>query len=281
MPWPEPPPSGVFCATPYHAAMRDVTAQVRASVLLASISPNGWPAPPGVHALTTLRGPVGDSAEPFDRFNLGLRCGDDVATVHGNRLMLEMGLELPAPPRWLRQVHGTTVAIEPGDDEPEADAAITRSHGTVLAILTADCMPVVFAAADGSEIGIAHAGWRGLAAGVLEATLATMRTPAADVMAWLGPAAGCDAYEIGGEVRDAFVSDNPVAETMFTPTRAGHWWVNLHGLAILRLMDAGMPRLSIHGGGLCTISDPRRFFSHRRDGSSGRMATLAWRTAQD
>lgn len=278
MPWPEPPPPGVFCATPYHAAMRDVSAQVRASVLHASMLPNGWPAPPGVHALTTLRGPVGDSAAPLDRFNLGLRCGDDPDAVRGNRIMLEKGLDLPSSPRWLRQVHGTTVVVEPGDDEPEADAAVTRNPGTVLAILTADCLPVVFASNDGSEVAAAHAGWRGLAAGVLEATVAAMQTPAVDISAWLGPAAGYDAYEIGAEVRDAFVSCNLVPEAMFAATRAGHWRINLHGLAIGRLMDAGIPRRSIHGGGLCTISDPRRFFSHRRDARSGRMATLVWRT---
>lgn len=276
MPWPKPPPPGVFCATPYHMAMRDVSAQVRASVL-----PADWPAPPGVHALTTLRGPVGDSRPPFDHFNLGLRCGDDAGIVQGNRVMLQEGLDLPSPPRWLRQVHGTTVAVEPASDEPEADAAVTRTPGTVLAILTADCLPVVFAADDGSEVAVAHAGWRGLAAGVLEATLSAMRTPAAQVVAWLGPAAGCEAYEIGAEVRDAFVSRNRAAEAMFDPIREHHWRVDLYGLAILRLVDAGMPRMSIHGGGLCAISDPRRFFSHRRDGRSGRMATLAWQRRLD
>lgn len=168
MPWPTPPPPGVFCATPYHMAMRDVSAQVRASVLSAD-----WPAPPGVHALTTLRGPVGDSVPPFESFNLGLRCGDDAAAVAGNRVMLEKGLELPSPLHWLQQVHGVGVAHFDGPrsgqalpaqagapDEPEADAAITQTPDTVLAILTADCLPVVFAARDGSEIAIAHASRR-------------------------------------------------------------------------------------------------------------------------
>ncbi len=286
MPWPKPPPAGVFCATPYHMAMRDVSAQVRASVLDAGAAPHGWPAPPDVHALTTLRGPVGDSAAPFDRFNLGLRCGDDAAIVQGNRLMLEKGLELPSPPRWLRQVHGTGVvhfdapspAPEAALDEPEADAAVTRTPGVVLAILTADCLPVVFSARDGSEIAIAHAGWRGLAAGVLEATTSAMRTPPGHVIAWLGPAAGAGAYEVGDDVREAFLRQDRDAATAFVATRPGHWHVDLYALARQRLAGAGVTQ--VHGGGLCTISDPRRFFSHRRDGRGGRMATLVYMQAE-
>lgn len=281
MPWPKPPPPGQFCATPYHMAMRDVTAQVRGSVLRAD-----WPAPAGVQALTTLRGPVGDSAVPFDRFNLGLRCGDDAETVIGNRLMLEKGLELPSPPCWLRQVHGVGVvrfddapaghedpAAQP--EEPEADAAITRRPGVVLAILTADCLPLVFAAQDGSEIAVAHAGWRGLAAGVLEATVAAMHTRPERLMAWLGPAAGADAYEVGDEVRDAFMQRDGDVDAAFVATRPGHWHVDLYVLARQRLAGAGVA--NVHGGGLSTITDPRRFFSHRRDQRTGRMATLVWR----
>jgi hypothetical protein len=279
MPWPKPPPPGVFCATPYHAAMREATAQVQASVLRAD-----WPAPPGVQALTTLRAPAGDSAPPFDRFNLGNRYaadGDDPAVVDGNRLLLERGLDLPSAPRWLRQVHGTTVVRldnEAGDIEPQADAAVTDVPGVVLAILTADCLPVVFAADDGSVVGAAHAGWRGLAAGVLEATIAAMRTPPARLVAWLGPAAGPQAYEIGAEVHDAFVAHDAGAESAFVPTRPGHWRVDLYALARRRLAAAGVTR--VHGGGLCTITDPARFFSHRRDQRTGRMATLAWRDAE-
>jgi YfiH family protein len=157
--------------------------------------------------------------------------------------------------------------------EPEADASVTSTPGTVLAILTADCLPVVFAAKDGSEVAVAHAGWRGLAAGVLEATIAAMETPAHRLAAWMGPAAGPAAYEIGAEVFEAFVSRDPRAEAAFAPTRPGHWNVDLYALAKQRLADAGVT--DVHGGGLCTISDPR-FFSHRRDRRSGRMATLAW-----
>lgn len=242
-----------------------------------------WPAPPGVRALTTTRHGLGVSAAPFDTFNLGLRSGDEAEAVAENRRQLAAALRLPSPPRWLRQVHGIEVVREPGFDEPEADAAVTAMPGTVLAILTADCLPVVFAASDGSEIAVAHAGWRGLATGVLEATVAAMRTPASEIVAWFGPCAGSDAYEVGDEVREAFGRTDSLAASMsfFRPTRPGHWLVNLYGLAKRRLMDAGMPAMSVHGGGLCTISDPARFFSHRRsttDGSgrTGRMATLAW-----
>lgn len=233
-----------------------------------------WPAPPGVHALTTLRFGLGVSRPPFDAFNLGARCGDDADAVAENRRQLGTALGLASPPRWLRQVHGTGVAVEPAVDEPEADAAVTRIPGTVLAILTADCLPVVFAAKDGSEVGVAHAGWRGLAAGVLEATVATMQAPADALVAWMGPAAGPQAYEVGEEVHEAFVSRNPRAEVAFSPTRPGHWTVDLYALARMRLAEAGVT--DVHGGGLCTISDPRRFFSHRRDQRSGRIATLAW-----
>ena len=291
-----------------------------------------WPAPPCVHALTTMRLGLGVSQSPFDSFNLGLRNGDDPEAAMENRRRLEAALDLPSPPRWLRQVHGTNVArfdgphpnpppqageggeraaragggndVPPqageggeraaraggGNDvppqagegeqsEPEADAATTSVPGNVLAILTADCLPVAFAAKDGSEVAVAHAGWRGLVAGVLEATVAAMTTSPENIVAWLGPAAGPDAYEIGAEVFDAFALCDPRAETAFVPARPGHWRVDLYALARQRLADVGV--VDVHGGGLCTISDPARFFSHRRstlDGSgrTGRMAMLAW-----
>ena len=238
-----------------------------------------WPAPPGVRVVTTLRHGLGTSPAPFDRFNLGTRCGDDAATVERNRRELEAELRLPEVPRWLRQVHGTAVVCwdKPeleGVREPEADAAITARPGRVLAILTADCLPVVLAARDGSELGAAHAGWRGLAAGVLEATVAAMATPAERLQAWLGPAAGPQAYEIGEEVHAAFVQRDARARLALLPTRPGHWLIDLSTLARQRLLDAGVT--AVHGGDRCTISEPEAFFSHRRDGRSGRMATLAW-----
>ena len=233
-----------------------------------------WPAPPRVRALVTLRRGLGVSPPPFDTFNLGSRCGDDPHAVAENRRQLEAALALPSAPRWLRQVHGTDVAREPGFDEPQADAAVTATPGTVLAILTADCLPVVLAARDGSEVAAAHAGWRGLRAGVLEATVAAMQTPANQLVGWLGPAAGPAAYEIGEEVFAAFTDGDARARMAFLPTRPGHWTVDLAMLARQRLLDAGVTDL--HGGSLCTISDAARFFSHRRDGRGGRIATLAW-----
>lgn len=245
-----------------------------------------WPAPPGVRALTTTRHGLGTSRAPFDSLNLGLRCGDDTATVIDNRQRLADALRLPSPPRWLRQVHGVDVArfehegARPSEGNPpaerDADASVTSTAGTVLAILTADCLPVVFAAKDGSEIAVAHAGWRGLADGVLQTTVAAMVTAPAHVIAWMGPAAGPQTYEIGQDVFDAFVSCDVRAAQAFVATRPGHWRVDLYVLAKQQLVDAGMSMQDIHGGGLCTISDPTRFFSHRRDQRSGRMATLAW-----
>lgn len=254
----------------------DVVGQVEASLLHAD-----WPAPPGVHAFTTLRGPAGDSAPPFDRFNLGLRGGDAVATVQDNRALLLRDGGLPSPPLWLRQVHGTRVwragdASAPGHDEPEADAAVTSTPGVVLAILTADCLPVVLCADDGGEVAAAHAGWRGLAAGVLEATVAALHAPPQRLLAWLGPAAGPTRYEVGAEVREAFVARDADAASTFVATRPGHWHVDLYALARQRLQRAGLASTRIHGGNLCTISDPVRFYSHRRDACTGRMATLAW-----
>jgi len=238
-----------------------------------------WPAAANVVAFTTLRHGAGVSQPPFDSFNLGLRSGDDTGAVDRNRRELVEASGLPSAPRWLRQVHGKTVVIEPGLDEPEADASVTRTPGTVLAILTADCLPVVFAADDGSEIAAAHAGWRGLAAGVLEATVAAMHMPPSRIVAWLGPAAGPQRYEVGVEVHEAFVASDPEAATAFIATRPGHWHVDLYALARRRLAAIGLDR--VHGGDLCTISDPQRFYSHRRStstegGRTGRMATIAW-----
>lgn len=255
-------------------AARDVDAahRVRASLFAAD-----WPAPAGVRAFTTLRSPAGESAPPFDRFNLGDRCGDDAALVLANRAALQAALALPEAPRWLRQVHGAgVVRFERGDAYAgvEADAAVTSSRGVVLVVLTADCLPVVFAARDGTEIAVAHAGWRGLAQGVLEATLRAMRTPPHSILAWLGPAAGPLRYEVGEEVHRAFVDADAGAAAAFASTRRGHWHVDLFALARRRLQAAGVG--GTHGGGECTLGNPDRFFSHRRDGLSGRMATVAF-----
>ena len=242
-----------------------------------------WPAPAGVRALTTRRHGAGISPAPFAQFNLGNRHaadGDTPANVEHNRQLLQQGLALPSAPHWLRQVHGTTVlrfdaAPVAGASEPVADAAVTSVRGVVLAILTADCLPVVFAAADGSEVGAAHAGWRGLADGMLEDTVAAMNTPPAQLRAWLGPAAGPQDYEIGEDVYHAFVGHDPGAEAAFVATRAGHWKVDLFALARQRLQAAGLDAASIHGGTVSTMADPD-LYSHRRDRRTGRMATLVW-----
>ncbi|WP_101925104.1 peptidoglycan editing factor PgeF [Luteimonas rhizosphaerae] len=242
-----------------------------------------WPAPPGVHALTTLRHGAGVSPPPFDRFNFGNTGpdGDAPANVVANRAALVEIAALPAPAHWLRQVHGTGVQRFAAPARPdavpvEADASVTSVPGVVLAILTADCLPVVFAARDGSEIAAAHAGWRGLAAGVLERTVAGMTASSDALIAWFGPAAGAQAYEIGREVFDACTADDPDAVAAFAPTRPGHWRVDLYALARRRLAAAGMDPTAIHGGERCTIREPEAFFSHRRDARTGRLATLAW-----
>lgn len=240
-----------------------------------------WPAPPGVLAVTTTRvGPEPSQRSAYG-FNVGTRCGDDPAAVARNRAFLHDALALPSEPFWLRQIHGVTVAL-PVDaagtvrlaPEPEADAAVARSGGVVLAIQTADCLPVLFAADDGTAIGAAHAGWRGLAAGVLENTLTALHLPGARIIAWLGPAIAAPSYEVGDEVRAAFMAHSADAASGFTATRPGHWRCDLYALARQRLHAAGVTR--VFGGTLDTFTD-LRLHSYRRDGAvSGRMVSLIW-----
>jgi len=236
-----------------------------------------WPAPASVQAVVTTCDGPGVSQPPFGRFNLGLRSGEDAHNVRSNRGALRQSLGLPAEPRWLRQVHGTTVAELgplPSPEEPEADAAVSHLPGTVLAILTADCLPVLFCTDDGSAIGAAHAGWRGLAAGVLEETVEQMQRPAASLMAWLGPCIGASSYEVGDEVRKAFVTHDAAAASAFEATRPAHWLCDLTALARQRLQSVGVTR--IYGGGFDTRTD-MRFYSYRREGArSGRFASLIW-----
>ncbi|QAU23951.1 peptidoglycan editing factor PgeF [Dyella sp. M7H15-1] len=236
-----------------------------------------WPSPARVHATVTTRDGPGISQPPFGQFNLGLRSGEYEYTVRSNRGALRQSLDLPAEPRWLRQVHGKVVAdlgLLPSSDEPEADAAVSHLPGTVLAILTADCLPVLFCTQDGATIGAAHAGWRGLAAGVLEETVEQMQRPSASVLAWLGPCIGALSYEVGDEVRKAFVEHDATAEEAFEATRPGHWLCDLAMLARQRLKAAGVR--GIYGGGFDTRVDTR-FYSYRREGArGGRFASLIW-----
>ena len=235
-----------------------------------------WPAPRGVRALITTRA-GGVSRGAYAGLNLGLRSGDNIEDVARNRASLRRWL--PAEPLWLRQVHGTTVVEAGGGDEsPEADAALARRPGVVCAVLSADCLPVLLCDEQATVVAAAHAGWRGLCAGVIEQTLRAMDRPPAALLAYLGPAIGPRAYEVGAEVRAAFAAacqeGEALAETAFTPGRPGKFYADLYALARQRLARGGVRR--IFGGGYCTYSDAERFYSYRRDGSTGRMANLIW-----
>lgn len=231
-----------------------------------------WPAPPRVRALvTTRRG--GCSLAPYDSLNLGVRVGDDPTHVARNRASLLA--HLPGEPRWLTQVHGAeAVPADAAAEITHADASFTSSAGVVCTIQMADCLPVLFAADDASVVAAAHAGWRGLAAGVLDNTVSSLPVSPDRLVAWLGPAIGQAAFEVGNDVREAFLAGDVDAAEAFRPGRPGKWFADLYALARRRLARCGVTR--VHGGGLCTFSDAARFFSHRRDGVSGRMAAMVW-----
>lgn len=236
-----------------------------------------WPAPPGVRALVTTRTCAeGRSAAPYARFNLAAHVGDATAAVTANRLCLRRApFDVPSEPLWLSQVHGTcVVAAEDAAANVEADASVTRTPGRVCAVLTADCLPLLLCAEDGSTIAAVHAGWRGLANGVIEASVAAMPSQPAHLLAWLGPAIGPAAFEVGDEVRDAFVSRDSHASAAFVRHGPGKWLCDLYLLARQRLAALGVTR--VYGGGLCTFADAQRFYSYRRDGVTGRMASLIW-----
>lgn len=234
-----------------------------------------WPAPPGVRALSTTR-TGGVSAPPWHGFNLGDHVGDDPRAVAANRALLQR--RLPAAPLWLRQVHGTrcvdAAAAATVATGIEADASFTRQRGVVCAVLTADCLPVLLCDQAATVVAIAHAGWRGLAAGVIEATVGAMREPGASLMAWLGPAIGPQAFEVGGEVRETFVAHDPQAAQAFVAAPGGKWLCDIYVLARQRLDALGIRRIA--GADSCTVRDGERFFSYRRDGVTGRMASLIW-----
>ena len=243
------------------------------------------PAWPGVHSIFTTRS-GGVSRPPYHSLNLGLHVGDAPEAVDENRRRLNR--MLPESPLWLQQVHGVDVlqadigagALNgPDDVAPVADAAVTQRRGQVLAIMVADCLPVMLSNSAGTVLGVAHAGWRGLAAGVLEQTLGVMqrRTFETDAWcAWVGPSIGPDAFEVGAEVHDAYVSDDPLAAQCFRKRddRAHKWWCDLPALAERRLRRMDVQNVVL--ARQCTVSEPDSFFSYRRDGRTGRMALLAW-----
>ncbi len=232
-----------------------------------------WPAPAGVRAIiTTRRGGV--SGGPFASLNLGDHVGDDAEAVAANRVRVAASLHLPGPPMWLEQVHGTAIARYSRGSRPRADAALARAPGEVCAVLTADCLPVLLAHRAGTVVGVAHAGWRGLAAGVIERTVEALAVEPASLMAWLGPAIGPEAFEVGEEVREQFIAADPAAVADFRPGERGRWLADIFSLARRRLAACGVSQVA--GGGQCTVADPGRFFSYRRDGMTGRMAALIW-----
>ena len=237
-----------------------------------------WPAPATVKALQTTRA-GGVSVTPYGSFNLGSHVGDNPLAVSRNRMLLAP--LLPSEPVWLNQVHGLAVVnVAQAGCLPEADASVSTHPGAVCVVMTADCLPILLCDEQGTVVGAAHAGWRSLCDGVIEATVHAMKVPAPTLMAWLGPAIGATRFEVGDEVRAAFVAQQPQAAAAFVPSASGvqgasgKWLADLYQLARLRLNAQGVTR--VYGGGLCTYSDPDRFYSYRRDGVTGRMGTFIW-----
>lgn len=238
-----------------------------------------WPVPPGVCAATTLRF-GGVSEGDFASFNLAAHVGDDPERVAENRRLLSQTLDLPGEPFWLQQVHGNTVMraestrrLNRDDPRPVADASHTGEKGVVCVVMTADCLPVLLCSAAGESVAAVHAGWRGLAGGVIEATAKAMDSPPS--RAWLGPALGPDAFEVGSEVREIFLARDANHARCFRPHVEGKWWADLYGLARLTLNRLGIR--DIYGGHFCTALESERFFSYRKNKVTGRMATLIWR----
>lgn len=233
-----------------------------------------WPVPEHVRVVSTLRA-GGVSAGPYASLNLAAHVGDRPEAVATNRLLLREAAHLPAEPLWLEQVHGPGVVRHEGAGKgTRADASVAFVPGRVCAVMTADCLPVVLADCAGSRVGVAHAGWRGLLGGVLQATIAALEIPAGELHAWLGPAIGPQAFEVGAEVREAYVASLPGSDACFQRNERGRYLADLYRLASRVLEEAGVA--GVHGGDWCTHAQAERFFSFRRDGVTGRMATLAW-----
>ena len=231
-----------------------------------------WPVPRQVRSLITTR-QGGVSLAPYSSMNPATHVGDSASAVESNRAILRK--HLPAEPQWLNQVHGTQIAhVSQIQNLADADAAISRTPNAICAVLTADCLPVLLCDRGGTVVAVAHAGWRGLAAGILERTVEGMAVPGSELLAYLGPAIGPQAFEVGAEVRAAFCDVAAEAELAFRPRTSGKFLADLYLLARQRLARAGVNQ--IFGGGFCTYSEPERFFSFRREAITGRMASLIW-----
>ena len=233
-----------------------------------------WPMPKGVAACSSSR-VGGVSLPPYDSLNLGAHCGDDLLHVEENRRRMFAAGGLPSYPVWLEQVHGTTVLKLDGGPyvSKRADASYCNTPGTGCAVMTADCLPVLFCNRAGTEVAAAHAGWRGLCEGVLEETVACFNDKPENILAWLGPAIGPEAFEVGAEVREAFIAKDAQAQSAFRP--AGEkYFANIYQLARQRLANVGVEQ--IFGGDRCTLSEKDDFFSYRRDKTTGRMASFIW-----
>jgi polyphenol oxidase len=245
----------------------------------ASLLDMEWELPRGVRAAFTTR-LGGVSAAPWDSFNVATHVGDVAEHVATNRAKLRELLSLRAEPAWLNQVHGVAVhevdVSSPG--APTADAAVTSRAGVACAVMVADCLPVLFSARDGSRVGAAHAGWRGLASGVLEHTVKALQLPGRDLMAWMGPCISRDHFEVGEEVREEFVNQDASDSAYFERNTRGRWQADLVALARRRLQRLGV--IDVSGGDWCTFKDPERFYSHRRDGKGGRLVALVWRDVE-
>lgn len=236
-----------------------------------------WPAPPTVRALTTTRW-GGKSVAPYADFNLAAHVGDNADHVLQNRLILQQELNLPDSPYWLDQTHSNTVLkLSPHHQgkAPQADGAYTTVQNRICAVLTGDCLPILLCNQEGTEVAAIHTGWRGCATGILANAVACFKSPANELLAWLGPAIGPEAYEVGQDLFDTFVEQNPLMASAFEPQPNQKYLANLYQLATLTLASAGVK--AVYGGDYCTYSDNKSFFSYRREGGiTGRMATLIW-----
>lgn len=233
-----------------------------------------WPAADFIKSGTTLRS-GGVSSTPYDSFNLATHVGDDLVAVNENRTKLALQLGLSVEPQWLQQTHSTDAVMLPYEQNiPKADAVYTMNENTVCAVMTADCLPLLITDKQGTCVAAVHAGWRGLCDGIIEKTINKLPAKPDSLLVWLGPAIGPDVYEVGKEVYDAFTQSDFEAKHAFTSTKEHHWLLDMYHMARLRLNKLGVTH--IYGGKRCTLSEEEHFFSYRRDGDTGRMASLIW-----